>query len=139
MEYIYLTKSNSIMNLTTRAKIIEIMTSVENDGLTKKQIAEKCNISVSTLNNYLTQQTWSDIRKLRLAIVTQTLAKVDQAIFAKAINGDISAAKLVYSRWDAQQEDIKELTDNDQTKTLEQIEDEIKQIKEQIKKYSNSN
>jgi lambda repressor-like predicted transcriptional regulator len=137
MEKIYLTKSNSIMNLTTRSNIIDIMTTVENDGLTKAQIAQKADISISTLNNYLTTGTWQDIRKLRLAIVSETLSKVDQAIFAKAINGDLAAAKLVYSRWDEQQENIKDLENNDETKSIRQIEDEIKSIKQQIKQYSN--
>ena len=137
MEKIYLTKSNTMMNLKTRAKIIKVMTSIENDGLSKKQIAEKCNIAISTLNNYLTSDTWTDIRKLRLAIVTETLAKIDQAIFAKAINGDLAAAKLVYSRWDTEQDKVQELeTSNDKTKTIEQIEDEITQIKQQIKQHT---
>jgi DNA-binding CsgD family transcriptional regulator len=137
MEKIYLTKSNTMMNLKTRAKIIKVMTSIENDGLSKKQIAEKCNIAISTLNNYLTSDTWADIRKLRLAIVTETLAKIDQAIFAKAINGDLAAAKLVYSRWDTEQDKVQELeTSNDKTKTIEQIEDEITQIKQQIKQHT---
>ena len=137
MEKVYLTKSNTMMNLKTRAKIIKVMTSIENDGLSKKQIAEKCNIAISTLNNYLTSDTWADIRKLRLAIVTETLAKIDQAIFAKAINGDLAAAKLVYSRWDTEQDKVQELeTSNDKTKTIEQIEDEITQIKQQIKQHT---
>tara|TARA_Y100001960_G_C14713701_1_gene848428 strand:+ start:234 stop:650 length:417 start_codon:yes stop_codon:yes gene_type:complete len=137
MEKVYLTKSNTMMNLKTRAKIIKVMTSIENDGLSKKQIAEKCNIAISTLNNYLTSDTWTDIRKLRLAIVTETLAKIDQAIFAKAINGDLAAAKLVYSRWDTEQDKVQELeTSNDKTKTIEQIEDEITQIKQQIKQHT---
>lgn len=137
MEKVYLTKSNTMMNLKTRAKIIKVMTSIENDGLSKKQIAEKCNIAISTLNNYLTSDTWTDIRKLRLAIVTETLAKIDQAIFAKAINGDLAAAKLVYSRWDTEQDKVQELeTSNDKTKTIEQIEDEIRQIKQQIKQHT---
>lgn len=133
---IYLTKSKSIMNNLTRGKIIGIMTTVENDGLNQKQIAEKCSISVSTLNNYLTNETWQSIRKLRLAIVTETLAKIDQAIFAKALNGDLAAAKLVYSRWDDQQDNIKELNNNDKTKTIEQIDDEIKTVKKHIKQNS---
>lgn len=133
---IYLTKSKSIMNNLTRGKIINIMTTVENDGLNQKQIAEKCSISVSTLNNYLTNETWQSIRKLRLAIVTETLAKIDQAIFAKALNGDLAAAKLVYSRWDDQQDNIKELNNNDETKTIEQIDDEIKTVKKHIKQNS---
>lgn len=136
MDNLYLTKSGTKMNMQIRSKIIEVMTTVENDGLAKKEIADKANIALSTLNNYLTSQTWQDIRKLRLAIVTETLAKVDQAIFAKAINGDLAAAKLVYSRWDEQQDKVKELENNDQTKTIEQIEDEIKNIKKQIKQYS---
>lgn len=135
MENIYLTKSGSKMSLATRSKIIETMTTVENDGLSKKEIAAIANISLTTLNNYLTAETWADIRKLRLAIVTETLAKIDQAIFKKAINGDLAAAKLVYSRWDEQQDKIEEL-DNDKTKNIEQINDEIKAIKQQIKQYS---
>jgi transcriptional regulator with XRE-family HTH domain len=113
------------------------MTLIENDGLTKKEIAETCKISLTTLNNYLTAETWADIRKLRLAVVTETLAKIDQAIFAKAINGDLAAAKLVYSRWDDSQDKVKQLDDNnDKTKSIEQIEDEIKAIKQQIKQHS---
>lgn len=136
MENLYLTKNNTKMNLKVRSKIIEIMTTVENDGLSKKQIAENTKISVSTLNNYLTSQTWQDIRKLRLSIVTETLAQIDQAIFAKAINGDLAAAKLVYSRWDEQQDKLKELKSNDEIKTIEQIEGEINAIKKQIKQHS---
>lgn len=138
MANIYLTKSNTMMNLQTRSKIINVMTSIENDGLSKKEIAQSCKISISTLNNYLTADTWADIRKLRLAVVTETLAKIDQAIFAKAINGDLAAAKLVYSRWDTEQDKVKDLEKtNQESKTIEQIEDEIKQIKQQIKQYSN--
>tara|TARA_Y100001960_G_C14766975_1_gene877554 strand:- start:1633 stop:2046 length:414 start_codon:yes stop_codon:yes gene_type:complete len=136
MDNLYLTKSGTKMNMKTRSKVIEIMTTVENDGLSKKEIADLANISTSTLTNYLTTQTWQDIRKLRLAVVTETLARIDQAIFAKAINGDLAAAKLVYSRWDEQQDKLKDLEDNDQTKTIEQIEDEIKNIKLQIKQHS---
>jgi transcriptional regulator with XRE-family HTH domain len=137
MNNIYLTKSGTVMNLQTRSKIINTMTLIENDGLTKKEIAQSCNISVSSLNNYLTAETWADIRKLRLAVVTETLAKIDQAIFAKAINGDLAAAKLVYSRWDDSQDKVKQLEeDNEKTKSIEQIEDEIKAIKQQIKQHS---
>lgn len=137
MNNIYLTKSGTVMNIQTRSKIINTMTLIENDGLTKKEIAEACKISLTTLNNYLTAETWADIRKLRLAVVTETLAKIDQAIFAKAINGDLAAAKLVYSRWDDSQDKVKQLDDNnDKTKSIEQIEDEIKAIKQQIKQYS---
>lgn len=137
MNNIYLTKSGTVMNIQTRSKIINTMTLIENDGLTKKEIAEVCKISLTTLNNYLTAETWADIRKLRLAVVTETLAKIDQAIFAKAINGDLAAAKLVYSRWDDSQDKVKQLDDNnDKTKSIEQIEDEIKAIKQQIKQYS---
>ena len=137
MNNIYLTKSGTLMNINTRSKIINAMTLVENDGLSKKQIAQKCDISVSTLNNYLTTETWQDIRKLRLSIVTETLSRIDQAIFAKAINGDLAAAKLVYSRWDTEQDKVKDLEENnDQSKTIEQIEDEIKAIKQQIKQHS---
>lgn len=137
MNNIYLTKSGTVMNIQTRSKIINTMTLIENDGLTKKEIAETCKISLTTLNNYLTAETWADIRKLRLAVVTETLAKIDQAIFAKAINGDLAAAKLVYSRWDDSQDKVKQLDDNnDKTKSIEQIEDEIKAIKQQIKQHS---
>ena len=137
MNNIYLTKSGTVMNIQTRSKIINTMTLIENDGLTKKEIAEICKISLTTLNNYLTAETWADIRKLRLAVVTETLAKIDQAIFAKAINGDLAAAKLVYSRWDDSQDKVKQLDDNnDKTKSIEQIEDEIKAIKQQIKQHS---
>jgi len=137
MNNIYLTKSSTLMNINTRSKIINAMTLIDNDGLSKKQIAQKCDISVSTLNNYLTTETWQDIRKLRLSIVTETLSRIDQAIFAKAINGDLAAAKLVYSRWDTEQDKVKELEEgNDQNKTIEQIEDEIKAIKQQIKQHS---
>ena len=136
MENVYLTKAGNMMTMSLRAKIVDVMTNIKNDGLSKKQIAEKCNISLSTLNNYLTTETWQDIRKLRLSIVSEALSKVDQAIFAKAIGGDITAAKLVYSRWDAEQDKIKELNENNNTKTVEQIDDEIESIKEQIKKYT---
>lgn len=136
MENIYLTKKGCLMNMSTRAKVIDIMTRPENDGLSKKDLAQMCKISLSTLNNYLTTETWQDIRKLRLAVVSETLAKVDQAIFAKAIDGDITAAKLVYSRWDAEQDKIKELAEENNNQTIEQIDDEIKAIKEQISKYT---
>ncbi|MCP4355539.1 MAG: winged helix-turn-helix transcriptional regulator [Proteobacteria bacterium] len=136
MDAIYLTKSGNLMNMNTRTKIIKVMTDINNDGLSKKQVAEKCNISLSTLNNYLTTETWQDIRKLRLSIVSETLSRIDQAIFAKAIDGDLAAAKLVYSRWDADQDKLKELKKDEKTRTIEQIDNEIESIKQQIKKYS---
>lgn len=134
MNKLYLTKSGTKMSLKTRSNIINIMTIVENDGLNQKEIATKANISISTLSNYLTNETWEDIRKLRLSAVSQELVKIDKAILTKAIKGDLASAKFVYSRWDEQQDALENLGD-DETKTMEQIENEIAEIKKQIKQH----
>ncbi len=98
------TMAGARMHAALRAQVIEVMTDPQNDGLSQKELSEKVGVSTRTFYNYLTPEVWEEIRKRRMDIVCQALKEVDQAILDKAKQGDVSAAKLVYSRWQEQQE-----------------------------------
>lgn len=124
------TKSGGNMKPAIKNKIVEVMTNPANDGVAQAGIAEKVGVSVRTLRNYLTDELWDKIRTLRLDVMSNALADVDRAVFAKAIKGDISAAKIIYSRWEQlQAEDESTVHDPE---TLEDIEQEIATIKKEI-------
>lgn len=124
-----LTKTGSKMNPQLKNKLISILTNPDYDGLTQKEIAEKLQVSRDTVYRYLTTELWAEVRKLRLEIISKSLAMVDRALFEKAAKGDIQAAKLIYSRWDEQSENIEEKLSLEQ---LEQLNEEIAYVQKQI-------
>ena len=109
------TKAGARMNSVLKLKIIELLTDPENDGLSQADIAEKAGVSERTVRNYLTPDVWEEIRQRRIDVMAKSLSMVDRAIFAKAIAGDISAAKLIYARWDAFQKMNADMDDIDPT------------------------
>ena len=95
------TKTGYQMNPAIRTRLVEALTDPDHDGATQAQIAAAVGIAVRTLRNYLTPDLWEEVRQLRLEVMYRSLSLVDRAVFAKAMGGDIAAAKLIYSRWDA--------------------------------------
>ncbi|MBI1362702.1 MAG: hypothetical protein GC134_01855 [Proteobacteria bacterium] len=125
-----ISKAGSAMNPHTLSCLIEILTTPDNDGMTQAQVAEMAGISERTVRNYLTPEVWEEIRKIRLAVMARSLALVDRALFAKAAGGDVSAAKLIYSRWDEHKEVARKLTP--WSEELTAIDAELKQLQEEI-------
>lgn len=100
------TKTGHIMSPSIRARLIEVLTTPEHDGLTQIEVAKFVGVTERTVRNYLTAEVWDEIRKIRLAVMARSLAIVDRALFAKAAGGDIQAAKLIYSRWDEHKDEL---------------------------------
>lgn len=94
------TKTGSSMNPAIRNRLVELLTDPDYDGMTQVALAAEAGIGERTLRNYLTPELWEEVRQLRLQIMFRSLALVDRAIFYKATQGDIHAAKLIYTRWD---------------------------------------
>lgn len=123
------------MKTATRLRILDIMTNPENNGKTQKEIAKLVGVTTRTLQNYLTDQLWQEIHKLRLDVVNRQISLVDKAVYAKAIQGDMTAARLIYGRW-------KEVTTTDQQETdqpeineeeLKEADDEIRRLRAEIR------
>lgn len=131
MQKTKLTKAGAKMNMAIYQRVLDVMTHPENDGASQEKLAQQANVSTRTLRNYLTPETWEDIRKLRLRVVKDALNIVDQAMYAKAIKGDTTAARLIYSRWEDMREAAEDLP-TDLPKTLEEIEQELSNLKHQI-------
>ncbi|MDA2916254.1 hypothetical protein MYX64_05360 [Nitrospinae bacterium AH_259_B05_G02_I21] len=72
-----------------------------NDHLRRREIAELVGITERQLYKYLRDEgLWFEARELRRAARAEWLCKTDTALFDKAIEGDVAAARLVYQRWD---------------------------------------
>ena len=123
----YFTRSGSKMRNVFRQRLIDFLANPENDAFTLQDIAKEIGAHPCTVSNYLTPETWDEIRRVRQMALSQSLAKVDRAVFAKAANGDISAAKLIYSRWD-------EINKSEQETQLnwDELEHELAAIQQQI-------
>lgn len=87
------TKNGYAMDMILRSKIIRVMTDLDNEGISKKEIADKCNISYDSLNNYLTKETWKEIRQKRLQVVLKYISDN-----IKDIN--VEDAKHIYNVFD---------------------------------------
>lgn len=94
------TKAGRQMQPVTRMRIVEILSNPHYDEMTQPKLAAHLGIGERTLRDYLTPEVWEDIRKQRMHLMHQSLALVDRAIFNKACQGDIQAAKFIYGRWD---------------------------------------
>jgi transcriptional regulator with XRE-family HTH domain len=125
------TKAGARMNSVLKLKIIELLTDPENDGLSQAEIAQKAGVSERTVRNYLIPEVWEDIRQRRIEVMAKSLSMVDRAIFAKAISGDISAAKLIYARWDVFQKlnaDTDEINPAEIDLEIQRLTKEIQQL-----------
>lgn len=123
-------KAGSAMNPAILSCLIDLLTNPDNDGKTQAEIAQLAGICERTVRNYLTPEVWEEIRRIRLAVMARALAIVDRALFAKAANGDVSAAKLIYSRWDENKavlEDLRPWADE-----LRDIDQELTHLQQEI-------
>lgn len=123
------------MKTETRLKILDAMTNPLNNGKTQKELAKQVGVAVRTFRNYLTNDMWNEINKLRLNIVKHQLDRVDQAVYEKAIQGDMSAARLLYGRWQSLKEHQKEQAtkrDIETKEVLKEADDEIKRLRAEI-------
>ena len=89
------------------------------------------NIAVRTVQNYLTIDVWQEVHEMRLEVINKSLTLVDRAVYAKAIKGDMTAAKILYKRWKEvkEQESFKDISINND-EDLEEIKRLEKDIKE---------
>lgn len=94
------TRSGGRMDMRLRERIIETMSSPLFDGARQKEIAQELNISTRTLQNYLTEPLWEEIRERRLHVIHHAVGMLDKALLKKALQGDVAAAKVLYGRWD---------------------------------------
>lgn len=118
------------MDLAIQKRIVAAMTDPMNDGKTQAELCEIIGISKRTLQRYLTDELWEEIQALRLNVMSGALTDIDRAVFVKALAGDLAAAKLIYSRWDAARKEEQSKEKGEQT--LEELNDEINQLKNQI-------
>ena len=126
-----LTKAGAKMNENIRQRVVEVMTKPENDGLSQIELAQKADVTARTLRNYLTPELWEEVRKLRLTVVKDALAVVDQAMYAKAIKGDTTAARLLYTRWEEMKNSAEEL-ETELPQTLAELNQELAELQKQI-------
>jgi len=125
------TKDGTKMNLEIRNRLIDILINPMNDGFTQQEVADMAKVSLKTVWRYLTPEVWESIRKLRLDVLSRSLAQVDRAIFAKAVQGDLAAAKLIYNRWDESKEGVQ----LNNLETVGDVDEEIRKLRSEIKQY----
>jgi predicted transcriptional regulator len=94
------TRSGGRMDMRLRERIVETMSNPLFDGATQKEIAAELGISIRTLQNYLTEHLWAEVKERRLHIVNNVVGLLDKALLKKALKGDVAAAKVLYDRWD---------------------------------------
>ena len=127
-----LTRAGHKMSRLIRERIIEAMTNPLLDGAKQLEVAQAARVSERTLRNYLTESVWDEIRQRRLEVVHNAVGAVDKAILQRALQGDVQAAKLLYSRW----EKMQALADNEPVKTpatLDELDEEIRRIEKEIR------
>lgn len=84
------------------ANIYAVMARPDTDGMTLTALAKEIGIDRKTLKNYLTDEVWDEIKRRRIAaLADEEILALDKAIYARALAGDLKAAKLIYERWDS--------------------------------------
>lgn len=123
------TKTGAKMNQDLKQRIITALCKPEHEGKTQKQLAGIVGVHPRTMQNYLTADVWAEVHQRRLDVINQSLQLVDQAVYMKAIKGDMAAARILYSRWDQLKntEELKQTLQNNA-----EDEDEIKRLEKQI-------
>lgn len=127
-----LTKVGSRMNPVTKQRLLEVYMSPIHDGLNHKQIAELAGVSEKTVYRYSTPELLQEARQERLKMLAKSLVLVDRALFEKASKGDVQAAKIIYSRFDTLDK-----VEHDKSLSMAELDNQINQIEEQIKKLEN--
>ena len=128
------TKTGARMNTDLKERLIVLLSTPEHEGKTQKQIAHLLNVSTRTVQNYLTKEIWKEVHKRRLEVINHSIRLVDQAVYAKALKGDMTAARILYNRWD-QVKNMEEV--KNAHKTYEEDEMEIKRLEKQIQELEN--
>jgi len=79
---------------------------------TNEQVAELIGISTTTIYRWKKRVDWEYIKAERRKRFAARITQVDDAMFKKAIKGDVSAADLLYQRFDAWTPTTKNLTEH---------------------------
>ncbi len=122
----YKTNKGYKARVSLRNEIIKVMTNPAFDGCTQKEIASIVGVHPRTIRDYLTPELWDEIKTQRLAVVGNELDLIDKAVYRRAAEGDIQAAKLLYSRWEALQRE--KGLDNTQALTPQELDAEIEDL-----------
>lgn len=129
-----LTKTGARMNADLKERLVTLLSTPEHEGKTQKEISLLLNVSTRTVQNYLTKEVWEEVQKRRLEVINNSIRLVDQAVYAKALKGDMTAARILYNRWD-QVKNMEELKNSH--KNYEEDEFEIKRLEKQIRELEN--
>ena len=122
------------MNADLKERLVTLLSTPEHEGKTQKEISLLLNVSTRTVQNYLTKEVWEEVQKRRLEVINNSIRLVDQAVYAKALKGDMTAARILYNRWD-QVKNMEELKNSH--KNYEEDEFEIKRLEKQIRELEN--
>ena len=96
-----LTKKGTVAQGQILSKIYAVMVRPETDEMHYTVLAREMGIGRKTLSDYLTEEVWDEIRRRRSAKIEDTdILALDKAIYARALGGDLAAARLIYARWD---------------------------------------
>ncbi|MFZ2620552.1 MAG: hypothetical protein WAX89_06720, partial [Alphaproteobacteria bacterium] len=89
-----------VLNPVIKERVMQAMTNPMMEGHTQADVAAEVGIHPRTLHNYLTPEVCEEIRQRRLLVMSDAMGAVDRAVLAKALKGDMTAAKLIYTRWE---------------------------------------
>ncbi|MEC8466735.1 MAG: hypothetical protein VXY83_00105 [Pseudomonadota bacterium] len=128
------TKTGSTMNMRLKEKIVDILCTPEHEGKTQKALAQLVGISARTLQNYLTPEVMNEVRKGRLLVMGQSLQLIDRAVYRKALDGDMTAARIIYNRWDQLRDSEKPAEQHPLTEKEEQ---ELQRLEKQVQELEN--
>lgn len=79
-------------------RVMALMGSQEGRFLSVKMVAERLGVDRTSVYRVMTPERWADVEARKAALGGEGLAGVDAAMMAKAQNGDVAAARLVYMR-----------------------------------------
>lgn len=106
-------------------RIIETLANPLHDGKSQLALARLAGVSVRTLRSYSTPALLADVAALRHRWLTpNALLDVDRAMLAKAREGNVAAARLIYARLEHTNLRDGELP------TLDELEEEIRRLKD---------
>lgn len=124
MEERRLTKSGRVMKAMIAERIVEVLANPLNDGKSQLALAKLARVSGRTLREYTTPELRADVAALRQRWLTpHALIDVDRAMLAKAREGNVAAARLIYLRLASVDKGSDELP------TLEELEAELLELK----------
>jgi|GEM_PF-2403548 len=130
------TATGKKMKSITLDRILTVMARPDTSEWTMQALAQEIGISRNTLRIYLTPEVWSEINKQRLRqLVDSDILALDKALYTRALEGDLAAAKLIYTRWDSAQAAEKiaaQVVDNIDDKDIEQLDKALADLRAEI-------